>query len=422
MIFIIRQKIHYFLNNVLNWYGKLILGIIMLAFALLLCLLAIVVITPIHIEIIKSFGTLGLLLLCITFALLGSFWVWQGFVHAYKLISWKDQATTEKIRSLIFKKSEKKLPSVVALGGGTGLSTLLKGLKELNVDITAIVTVTDDGGSSGRLRKDLQILPPGDIRNCLVALAPSESLMSRLFQYRFDEGGEIAGHSFGNLFIAAMTGLLGDFGTAVREANNILAIKGQVIPVTLENVDLEATFTDGTKIRGETSISQANKKIKKINLSPPNPLPNAEALHAIDKANVIILGPGSLFTSVIPNLLVSEIAERINKSKAKVVYICNVMTQPGETDKFSAADHVTALLEHTNLKRIDIAIVNSRRVAKKLLQKYEAQGQYWVPPTVTKIESFGIKVVTGDFLSETDLVRHDSKALANTINELLSEV
>ena len=312
--------------------------------------------------------------------------------------------------------------SLVSLGGGTGLSSWLKGLKEMRVDLTAIVTVTDDGGSSGRLRKELQILPPGDIRNCLVALSKAESLLSRLFQFRFAEAGNMSGHSFGNLFIAAMTGVLGDFGSAVREASNILAIRGRVIPVTTENVQLSAHFTDGEVIVGETAICEQGGRITGLEIVPADVEPNPKALSAIVDAHMVVLGPGSLYTSVIPNLLVPQVADRINSCSGTIVYICNVMTQPGETQNFTAIDHVRAILDQTPLNRIDVVIVNSRRAAKPLMKKYEARGQFWVPPTGPKIEELGIRVVSTDLLSETDLVRHNSTSLAAILMELAYEL
>jgi uncharacterized cofD-like protein len=271
------------------------------------------------------------------------------------------------------------------------------------------------------LRNDLGMPPPGDIRNCLVALSRSESLLSRLFQYRFGEGGEIEGHSFGNLFIAAMTGVIGDFGSAVREASNILAIKGHVIPVTNDNVQLVGRFVDGSEIIGETALCAARKKLAGIQLNPISPAANQEALSAIDDANMIVLGPGSLYTSVIPNLLVPGVAEHINSSNARVVYICNVMPQPGETDNFNAADHVQAILDNTPLKKIDIVVVNSRRAGKPLMAIYEANGQFWVAPTVKKIEDMGIRVVAADLLLQSDLVRHHPNLLAAILITLINE-
>ncbi len=405
-----------------RWLIFAVCGVLMFVLASAIAAFIVLVLTPANFETIRSFHPAALGLTCFTFLMIGVFWFFKGLRSAFQTLSLRDHEASERLRAIVFRKGAPPvLPSLVALGGGTGLSSLLKGLKEFPINLTAIVTVTDDGGSSGRLRKDLQILPPGDIRNCLVALSASESLLSRLFQFRFQEAGEIGGHSFGNLFIAAMTEVLGDFGSAVHEASNILAIKGRVIPVTCENVQLRAKFSDQSEQVGESAISGAGKKITEITLFPQNPLANPGALNAIDEADLIALGPGSLFTSIIPNLLVPDIAERINRSKARVVFICNVMTQPGETDQFSALDHVDSILARTPLKRIDVVVVNSRRAARPLMAKYEAQKQFWVPPTVTRIEARGMKVITGDFLSETDLVRHDPIALAQALITLISQ-
>lgn len=421
MLFSFRRKISPEIRS-RRWLLFTGIALVMLLLAVSSGVLFLCVINPAGIETARSFHPAGLGFAAISALLLASYWFWRGFKSAYQSLSIRDQETTERLKELVFQsRKTENLPSVVALGGGTGLSSLLKGLKEFAVDVTAIVTVTDDGGSSGRLRKELQILPPGDIRNCLVALSRSESLLSRLFQFRFEELGGVSGHSFGNLFIAAMTNLLGDFGSAVREASNILAIRGHVLPVTCENVQLVANFDDNTRVEGETAITAAGKRVVSMALQPPDALANPEALTAIDKAAAIILGPGSLFTSVIPNLLVCDIANRINKSRAKVIYVCNVMTQPGETDHFTAADHVTAIFKQTPLARIDYVVVNSRRAARHLMIKYETQGQFWVPPTVTRIEEKGIRVITGDFLSETDLVRHNPTALAVTLLSVINQ-
>lgn len=405
-----------------RWVVFLFLGLILMCFGFVALALATIVLAPASIETVRSFHPAALGFTALSAFLLSSFWLYRGFRTAFRILDSRDYELSNRLRDFVFRRhplGEKQL-SMVALGGGTGLSSLLKGLKELPVDLTAIVTVTDDGGSSGRLRKELQILPPGDIRNCLVALSRSESLLSRLFQYRFGDGGEIEGHSFGNLFIAAMTGVIGDFGNAVREASSILAIKGHVIPVTTDNVQLAAKFDDESEVVGETLITGAGKKIVSVSLSP-EPDANPEALSAIDDASMIVLGPGSLYTSIIPNLLVSGIAERINKCRARVVYICNVMTQPGETDAFNAYDHVKAILEKTKLERIDIVVVNSRRAAKPLLARYENKRQFWVPPTVKKIEDLGIRVVATDLLLESDLLRHNSSLLAAILISLINE-
>ena len=406
-----------------RWVAFLLLGLLMMCFGFVFAALSTIVLAPASIETVRSFHPAALALAALSALMISSFWLYKGFRTAFRLLDSRDFGLSTRLREFVFQKSQTavKLFSMVALGGGTGLSSLLKGLKELPVDLTAIVTVTDDGGSSGRLRKELQILPPGDIRNCLVALSRSESLLSRLFQYRFGEGGEIEGHSFGNLFIAAMTGVIGDFGSAVREASNILAIKGHVIPVTNENVQLVAQFDDGSEITGETAICEARKRIFKMDLSPAAPRANQEALSAIDDANMVVMGPGSLYTSIIPNLLVPGVAEHINNSDAKVVYICNVMTQPGETDGFNAADHVNVILDKTPLKRIDIVVVNSRRASRTLMERYEAMGQCWVAPTVKKIEDLGIRVVAADLLLQSDLLRHNPNLLAVILIGLINE-
>lgn len=406
-----------------RWLYFSIFGLMFATLALVITALVFLLLAPAGLPTVESFHPLGILFAALSALLLGWYWLLKGYYHALLLLSMADQDAPSKLREVMFRPSSRtdRLPSLVTIGGGTGMSSILKGLRELPVDLTAIVTVADDGGSSGRLRKEMQILPPGDIRNCLVALSRSESLLSRLFQYRFHDGGAAAGHSFGNLFIAAMSDLLGDFGSAVREASNILAIKGKVLPVTCDNVQLVARFEDGTEIMGETAITSAHKRIAAIALRPADALANPEALAAIDRADLIVLGPGSLFTSVIPNLLVPEVTARLNRSQARIVYICNVMTQPGETDGYSAFDHVRKILDITPLRRIDIAVVNSRRAARTLMARYEEKGQFWVPPTVTPIEGLGIKVITGDFLSETDLVRHNSQSLAGVLAELLHE-
>lgn len=405
-----------------RWVFYLFLGLMIMGFGFTIFSLAVLMLAPATVETLRSFRPMALAFTAFTAMLLSSFWFYKGFKLAFDMLDTKDSELSSRLKEFVFSRNRKDdRPSLVALGGGTGLSSLLKGLKEVDVRLTAVVTVTDDGGSSGRLRKDLQILPPGDIRNCIVALSRSESLLSRLFQYRFSEGGDIEGHSFGNLFIAAMTGVIGDFNSAVREVSSILAIKGHVIPVTSDNVQLHAVFEDGSEMTGETAICDVKKRIEKMSLIPPSAEANQEALSAIDDANMIILGPGSLYTSVIPNLLVPGVVEHINKSEATVVYICNVMTQPGETDDFSGIDHVKTILDKTGLEKLDIVVVNSRRAAKKLMSKYEAKDQFWVPPTVKKIEDLGIRVVAADLLSESDLLRHNPNTLANIIANLIAE-
>ena len=309
---------------------------------------------------------------------------------------------------------------IVAVGGGTGLSTLLRGLKRYTHNLTAVVTVSDDGGSSGRLQKELGILPPGDLRNCLVALADDEALVTDLFQYRFHEGAGLSGHSFGNLFLAAMTGVTGNFDRAVKESSRVLNITGRVLPATLAVTWLRATMEDGSIIEGESAITQARRKIESISLEPEHPVPLAEVIEAIRSADAVVLGPGSLYTSIIPNLLVDRIAREIETSNAVKIYISNVMTQPGETDAFSASKHVEALLSHAGAKVCDYAIVNSR-APRRLRDLYAEEGQVWVEPDLDSITKLGVRPVLADVLSETTNVRHDPEKLAEVVVNLIAE-
>jgi uncharacterized cofD-like protein len=306
-------------------------------------------------------------------------------------------------------------PRVVALGGGTGLSTLLHGIKLFTNNITAIVTVTDTGGSSGRLRDEMDILPPGDIRNCLVALADAEPLIRDLFQYRFAEGDGLTGHSFGNLFITALSKVTGDFEEAIRASSKVLAIRGRVIPSTLEKVTLVGEFTDGTVAEGETNITEQRKPIRRIQLKPAHCSATPEAIDALENADLIILGPGSLYTSVLPNLLIGEIREAILKSEALKVYVMNIMTQPGETDGLSAYDHVRVLVEHTDPRVIDVCMANVHGVPQAMIEKYREKGADLVKLDFDRLQEKGYDVVQGSLLKVDGQVRHDDGALARLI-------
>lgn len=312
-----------------------------------------------------------------------------------------------------------KGPKIVALGGGTGLSVLLRGLKEYTGNITAIVTVTDTGGSSGRLRVELGILPPGDIRNCLVALADTEPLMESLFQHRFQCGEGLAGHNLGNLFLAGLTEILGDFSAAVRQASRVLAVQGQVLPSTLENVTLQAELATGETVLGETNITSRGERIRHLSLKPEKPRPVPEAVEAIREADAIILGPGSLYTSVLPNLLVAELAEAIQLSPAPCIYVCNVMTQWGETHGYTAADHLAVLQEHVAAGLVDYIIVNTEPVPPRLRQRYRQEQAYPVRVDWERLQKMGVKIVRGNFISSTNYVRHDPARLARAIMKLV---
>lgn len=309
-------------------------------------------------------------------------------------------------------------PNIVCLGGGTGLPNLLRGLKSYSDRITAIVTVADDGGSSGVIRNELKIPPPGDIKNCILALAYTEPLMEELFQYRFSSGS-LKGHSFGNLFLAAMTEMLGNFELAIKESSKILAVKGTVLPSTLEDVTLEAIYEDGEKASGESCIPNSRKRISKVMLKPSDAKPLDDALEAVEKADLVILGPGSLYTSLIPNLLVKDLAEAISKSKAKKIYIVNVMTQPGETDGYTASDHVKAVIEHSNPNVMEYVIINTGQIPDHLLSRYLSEGSTYVECDKDVIEEMGYTVVADSIVNPTDVAHHSPVKLAETIMKLI---
>jgi len=309
---------------------------------------------------------------------------------------------------------------IVVIGGGTGLATMLRGLKRHTSNLVAVVTVTDDGGSSGRLQREMGMLPPGDIRNCLVALADAEPLMTELFQYRFgEEMDAFNGHSFGNLLIAAMTRITGDFEKAVKETSNILAIRGRVLPSTIEDVRLQAELEDGSFVEGETSITGAPSAVKHIMLHPSAVNPLEETLRSIELADCIVMGPGSVYTSVVPNLLVHGIPEAIRESDAVRIYVCNVMTQPGETDGYTASDHVRAVARHTDQRVFQYVLVNQERPSKELLEKYAAEKQFFVEPDAAAIREMGYRPIVGGYISQTDVVRHDPEKLAQAILKLV---
>jgi len=321
----------------------------------------------------------------------------------------------ESIVSMIYnQRALRRGPKIVAIGGGTGLSTLLRGLKEYTTNLTAIVTVADDGGSSGRLRRELGVLPPGDVRNCIAALADAEPLMTRLFQYRFSDGSGLAGHSFGNLFIVAMSGVVGNFEDAIRQTSRVLAVRGQIIPSTLANVTLCAKTDDARTIHGESSISETKAKgrIKEVFLLPENPPAHPETVRAILEADMIILGPGSLYTSVLPNLLVEGVRRAFVASPALKVYVCNVATQPGETDGFSVSDHVAAIEEHTGGHFLHRVVVNNN------LSGTLPNADLSHPVTVDSLLENGIRLLQADVVSERNRYHHDSKKLAQTLIHL----
>ena len=320
---------------------------------------------------------------------------------------------------------------VVAIGGGTGLSTVLRGLKHHVTEpgrpahyrpeitrLTAVVTVTDEGGSSGRLRRDFRILPPGDIRNCLVALAEDEQLLTQVFNYRFSSGHGLRGHNLGNLFLTALTHLTHDFAKAVRLSSEVLATRGEIFPATLSDVHLKATRTDGVVLRGERSITKTRVPIQRLQIVPRRCRPLPETLVAIRQADLITMGPGSLYTSLAPNLLVQGIAEEIAQSRAVKVLVCNLMTQPGESRGYSAAGHVIALHEHAGRKLFDHIVLNTRPFSDSLLERYAAERAAPVEMDLDAVRKLGVKPVCAPLLLEDHVARHDSRRLAQLLLSL----
>ncbi len=343
---------------------------------------------------------------------LGTVCVGVGLV-VLLLLRLRDQA-----RERLMLQHDRKRPRVVAIGGGTGQPVLLRGLKGLDTEITAIVTVADDGGSSGRLRSE-SMPPPGDIRNCLVALADTEPLLEQLWQYRFGQDSELSGHSFGNLFLTAMTGITGDFETAVKETSRVLAVCGRVLPAAKRPITLAAWFDDGSHVIGESQIPLVKKKIRRVELLPKDVEPLPEVLEALQEADAIVVGPGSLYTSILPNLLVPGLADAVRSSPAKVIYICNVMTQPGETDDFSASDHVRAIYEHVGPHFFDMIIVNSAAMLPTVLEQYEAKGSFPVIADVEKLHELGLTVIARNFLHYSMYARHDPDLVAMQVLALI---
>ena len=327
---------------------------------------------------------------------------------------------TENVIDAIRERQLNRGYRIVAVGGGTGLSTMLRGLKRITTNLTAVVTVSDDGGSSGRLQKELGVLPPGDIRNCLVALADDEALVTELFRYRFQEGEGLTGHSFGNLFLAAMTGVTGNFDEAIKVSSRVLNVKGRVLPSTLAVARLVARLSDGRVVEGESRITEARGTIEEVSLDPPFAAPLDEVIAAIREADAIILGPGSLYTSIMPNLLVDRIGREIEASSAVKVYVCNVMTQPGETDGYTASAHVRALLQGSGGKICDVVIVNDE-LPRKLREAYAEEGQLPVAIDDEALRALGVKVVRANVISETVTVRHDSDRLAAVVVGIIDE-
>jgi uncharacterized cofD-like protein len=348
------------------------------------------------------------------FIVLGLILIFVGIRQWLRAILRASSGGNESIVDALYEMRLRNGYKIVAIGGGTGLSTLLRGLKRKTTNLTAVVTVSDDGGSSGRLQKELGVLPPGDVRNCLVALADDEAMVTDLFRYRFHEGEGLTGHSFGNLFLAAMTGITGNFDRAIKESSRVLNIKGRVLPATLGVVRLCGRLKDGTVVEGESNISKSRQPIKHVFFDPPYAAPLAEVIAAIREADAIVLGPGSLYTSILPNFLVDRVAREVAASPAVKMYVCNVMTQPGETDSMTAADHVRALLDNAGERVCDYVIVNDEPPSK-LLEAYAEEGQVPVEPDIEQIRAMNLTPVRANVISETATVRHDPEKLAQVV-------
>jgi uncharacterized cofD-like protein len=336
------------------------------------------------------------------------FAVWK--LNTSLLAAFVRPSTDDSLVDIIYNyRYQARGPRIVAIGGGTGLPVLLRGLKQHTSNLTAIVTVGDDGGSSGRLRRELGILPPGDVRNCIAALAEAEPLMTRLFQYRFNEGSGLEGHSFGNLFIVAMTGITGNFEEAVRETSRVLAVRGRILPSTLNNVTVHARTDDEETINGESNITSRGKPIREIFLQPANAQANPEAIRAILEADMVVVGPGSLLTSVLPNLLVDGIRQALAITPALKIYVSNVATQHGETDGFSAADHFETLCRHIGDGLFDYVLANDN-IEGPLPPEWQS-----APVVAHSTAVDGARVIAGDVVSEANRYHHDSEKLASSI-------
>ena len=319
------------------------------------------------------------------------------------------------------KPKPKAKPRIVVIGGGTGLSVMLRGLKEKPLDITAIVTVADDGGSSGILRQELQIPPPGDIRNVLSALADVEPLLEEMLNYRFHNGAGLAGHSLGNLMLAALTDISGDFVSGIRELSRVLAVRGRVLPAAGQAIVLKALMSDGTYVTGESSITKANKRIKRIAIEPPDVEPLEDAVVALQEADAILVGPGSLYTSILPNLLVPRLAQTIEQSDAIKLFVCNVMTQPGETDGYSVNDHLSAVREHVGHHLFDYVIVNNSEIPPDIQHRYAEQGAKPVKLDLDDVRRDGYKVIADRLVYFHTYLRHDAERLSHHIHQLVED-
>ncbi len=404
--------------QVKRWFALILFGAILITFGILI----LVDVKPVFytMEFVRKFAsTVSTEWIAVSLVLFGCAVFFKGWQKTNLSIMGLDNEKDNQhlLEALYRRRKLNRGPKIVAVGGGTGLSMLLKGIKHITNNITAVVTVGDDGGSSGRLREEMGILPPGDIRNCIAALADDEDLVTKLFQYRFKTGEGLEGHSFGNLFLTALCSITGDMVRAVKESSNVLSIRGRVLPSTLDDMKLVAEMEDGRIIKGESNIPEAHGKIKRLYTDPVNCTPLEDVITAIRDAELIILGPGSLYTSVIPNLLVEEISKEIAKSNAKKIYVCNIMTQPGETDNYAVSDHIRAIMQHANSSKVMDAVLVNDFLPKNLADKYEKAGSYPVRLDLDNVSSLGIEVFSKKLIEDSPegLVRHSSTRVARAI-------
>ena len=401
--------------QVKRWFAMIFLGALMMTIGfLILCDIKPVYYTMEFIKKVAEVASSELIATAIVLAGAGIFF--KGWQKTNMSILGEDDGV-HILEKLYRRRKLNRGPKIVAVGGGTGLSMLLKGIKNITNNVTAVVTVGDDGGSSGRLREDMGILPPGDIRNCIAALADDEDLITKLFQYRFKSGEGLEGHSFGNLFLTALCAITGDMVRAVKESSNVLSIRGRVLPSTLDDMKLVAEMEDGRIIHGESNIPEAHGKIKRLFTDPRRCRALEDVIVAIKEADLIILGPGSLYTSVIPNLLIEEIAQEIAKSNAKKIYVCNIMTQPGETDNYSVSEHIRALMQHANSNNIIDAVLVNDCIPDNLAKKYEQANSYPVKVDYENVRKLGVKLFPKKLIedSKEGYVRHSSNRVARAI-------
>lgn len=402
-----------------RWFGLIILGTIVS----LLGLCVLFNMRPVYFAI----GILKYIAVSVNQELLGTFLLITGayfFIKGWKNTNYSILDLSEErdrhalLESLYKRRKLNYGPKIVAVGGGTGLSTMLKGIKNLTNNITAVVTVGDDGGSSGRLRHEMGVLPPGDIRNCIAALADDEDLVTKLFQYRFKTGEGLEGHSFGNLFLTALCSITGNMVKAVQESSKVLSIRGRVLPSTLDDMKLAAELEDGSVVKGESSIPETGKKIKRLFTEPENCKALPGVIQAIKEADLIILGPGSLYTSVIPNLLIKEISAAISKSQAKKIYVCNIMTQPGETTGYTASEHIQAIIDHAGYPNIIDSVLVNNSLPDDLSPDYEQANSFPVIVDTDVIKTKNINVVCTRLYEENEekYVRHSPSRLARAIS------